>query len=126
MQMKSDRFWILKYLLKQQQDNEQKKELLRLRCFVGSTEYIRGCPEADRQMSSRFQFRSDVYIPEVQMVHSVYHNRTDMLIGVTCVCVVRKEIDPYLDRMELEVESTIYEQDVQESLSKVVTLIADS
>lgn len=136
MQIKSDRFWILKFL------HEKMKKLrtsstagnellslsspfLTLRCFVGATEYIRGCPEADRSMRSQFDFRSDVYIPEVQMVHSVFHNRSDMLVGVTCICRVL-EIDPYLDRMVLEVESTRYEQDVQEELSKVVTLIADS
>lgn len=131
MQIKSDRFWILKYLqakktkMMMNNDSNNNNVPLQLRCFVGGTEYIRGCPEADRRMSAAFAFRSDVYIPEVQMVHSVYHNRSDMLVGVTCMCNVL-DIDPYLDRMVLEVDSIQYEKDVQQALSKVVTLIADS
>ena len=64
-------------------------------------------------------------IPEVQLVHSVYHDREDMLVGVTASCRV-VSIDPYLDKLTLAVESVCFEADVQEALSKMVTLIADS
>jgi exoribonuclease R len=123
MQLKTDRFWILRFLEKKLAADP----LLKLRCYVGATEFIQACPEIAQPPGSRApaRFRSDVYVPEVQMVHAVYHDREDMLVGVTAVCRIAA-IDAYLDRLALEVVQVTYEADVQRALSQMVVLLADA
>lgn len=127
MQMRSDRFWVLRFLEKKMMANKEKNinTPTLLRCFVGATEYIAGNPEAHRVQSTKFKFRSDVFIPEVQLVHSIYHNRDDMLVGVTATARL-VAVEPYTDKLLLEVQDVSFEEDLQRQLAKMVMLIADA
>ena len=125
MQIRSDRFWVLRFLEKKLLTGREVGAPTLLRCFVGATEYIAGNPEAHRVRSSKFKFRSDVFIPEVQLVHSIFHDRDDMLVGVTATARLVM-VEAYTDRLLLEVQTVAFEEDIQRQLAKMVLLIADA
>jgi exoribonuclease R len=79
-QTNSTRYWVLKYL----QDLNRRS----LQCIVGFTHDISGCPDEERAIATRYRFRSDVFVPELQLLHTVCHNDASVRTGSLLNCAV--------------------------------------
>jgi hypothetical protein len=99
MQIASTRYWILKYL----QDTVVPKKPL-LRCIVGFTHDVGGCPDEPRQLAGAYRFRSDVFIPDVQLLHTVHHNDASVSVGSELHCQV-EHLQPETDVLTLRLIS---------------------
>lgn len=122
MQKKSVRFWVLVHL----RDNllrEQPDRLLR--CLVGYTNRVAGCPEARTavHMDNRgAEFSSDVYLPELQITHALLHSDARVVPGCALHCAV-EAVNPMLDELRLRivrVDSTASE-DIERSIAPFAT-----
>lgn len=78
LQERTRRFWVLRYL---QALMAAPGGTGRLEGIVGFTQYVGMAPEAPRAEAARARFRSDVFIPAVQLVHVVWHDDASLGVG---------------------------------------------
>jgi hypothetical protein len=99
----------------------------RLKCLVGqstdisSTAFIR---QVQRQRGSlpRFTISSDIYIPELQLTHTVLHSNPDVRAGSVVWCKILR-LDPMLDVLQLEVDRVSAAEDTTETMSKLAVAL---
>lgn len=96
MQIASERFWVLSYLVKELKKNQK----LQIQALVGATRNISASPEWDR--FSGFTYVSDLFLPQLQILHSIRHNNPEIVVGTTLFCRVAG-VEPVTNHLELEV-----------------------
>lgn len=106
LQDKSTRFWILRYIEKMA---VKKKVFL---CLVGETKNVSGCPEYSRELidfeaavsavsprgnplpasagqKPQFLYVSQLFIPDVQITHTLQHSCSSVKVGAVVECSVK-------------------------------------
>lgn len=96
MQLQSERYWILSYLRKLTVLDPSRH----FSCLVGETRKIDACADGPRPPNATFV--SDVYLPEVQLLHEVLHSDPAVRAGVGLQCCIAA-IDPDSDRLILTI-----------------------
>lgn len=135
LQDKSSRYWILRYMeqqvLQARKAGKEKKYL----CFIGETKNVSASPEYNRFHTSfeetvkaltkphydlydprwkqgkvKYAFVSQIYLPEVQLTHTIYHNCSVAKVGVVIECRVHC-LEPVQGALELELTAVKEEGD---------------
>jgi exoribonuclease R len=127
LQDSSSRFWILSYIwynLLKEGKNCATRELI---CLVGQTRDVSASPEVTRfaggPCGSLRRYVSDVFIPEIQLVHFVQHDRADVRVGTTLHCLVR-QVQPLIGLLELEVIAVDDKEDSSAEIIKAALIPA--
>ena len=123
LQDRSTRFWVLKYLKRRIEEHYRSakgNEKFVMEGIVGYTHFLGATPHGGRgQEHSTRPFRTDVYVPDIQLLHYVHHNSVpdyDYRSG-PCrrVVLTVQRIDPYLDILELSVINFHSDQSIDSS-----------
>lgn len=143
LQDASTRYWILRYIWMTLLDCGRQPARL-LQCLVGSTRDVSASPAYGRGCASEWPghtqitqcavqskkktcpYVSDVYIPELQITHVLYHDRVDARVGTTLSCRVAR-IEPDLNLLELDIVSVApFEASTEEIMRQALLPAADS
>lgn len=127
LQDASSRFWLLTYIWKNLlQEGKNPRRVLK--CLVGCTRDIRAAPLHQQAALGHpgASFVSDIFIPEIQMTHTLLHSDIAACIGTTLDCVV-EDIDPTLNILVLRIiQVHPYEGSNEEILRQALIPASDS
>ncbi|CUG61792.1 mitochondrial exoribonuclease DSS-1, putative [Bodo saltans] len=125
LQDSSSRFWLLTYIwVNLLQEGRNPGRILK--CLVGSTRDIRACPLHQQTQFGGCEFVSDIFIPEIQMTHTLLHSHAQACVGTTLDCEI-KDIDPSLNVLVLRVVHVHpYEGSTEEILRQALIPASDS
>ena len=156
LQDQTERYWLLVYIRDNMFggcSTPRRSNLKReLQCLVGSTTRIDFSPEyrrapqcggkmdsMDRRLfrkanqwlieqkcTQHHSFMSEVYLPEIQMTHVLFHSNSDVQVGSTVHCEV-EVVDPQQELLMLHVARVSpYEASADEIMRQALTAARDS